>query len=755
MAKLGCIAILLCMSTVCTVVMSTTDRYKWFPHLNVIKPSTSKHIQEQTVKNLIAKLLPQVTQKFNITVNSSIAGDSPDAFQLYSNDKQIFITGSSGVAVAYGFHHYLKYYCKMHISWNGNQLRLPQILPKFSQKIHVQINQKFRYYLNACTFSYSMVWWNWKRWEKEIDWMALNGINMPLALTGQESIWYKVYKKLGLTSTDLKKFFTGPAFLAWNRMGNIQRWAGPLTHDWMNKQRILQVKILKLMRNYGMLPVLPTFNGNIPNSLMAIYPKAKVVKTASWFGFKKPYGKTTLLDPRDKLFKVISGLFLREQTKIYGTDHLYSLDLFNEIDPQSQDLHYLANVSKSTFTALNSADNKAVWIMQGWMFYLDNYYWENKRIEAFLTAVPKGRIVILDLFAEVGPQYHRTKSFFGQPFIWCMLNNFGGNNGMYGTFETVIEGAISAYDVKNSTMIGIGMAPEGIGNNYIMYDLMAEMGWRKVAVDVRDWVVAYTVRRYGGLDKNVIKAWLRLSETVYNCNDMRQYHCQAVPVTRPSLTIANNAWYNADDVFVAWEYMLQADDQFYSLETFNHDLVDITRQALQEISFIMYKKLINSYHDNQRKNTELAGSELIELLTDMDMLVGTDSYFLLGSWLDSALQQSNNTSMKEHLRFNALNQITLWGPSKSKLHDYANKMWNGLIEKFYVKRWAMFVKALVKSISDSAPFNQQQFDLDIQKFEASWVNENNTYSNTTSDNAINASKKLFLKYKVFVDKQQK
>lgn len=51
---------------------------------------------------------------------------------------------------------------------------------------------RFRYYQNVCTQSYSNVWWDWPRWEKEIDWMALNGYNMPLAYTGQEALWQEV-----------------------------------------------------------------------------------------------------------------------------------------------------------------------------------------------------------------------------------------------------------------------------------------------------------------------------------------------------------------------------------------------------------------------------------------------------------------------------------------------------------------------------------------------------------------------------------
>ena len=74
---------------------------------------------------------------------------------------------------------------------------------------------RFRYYQNVCTVSYSFVWWNWSRWQREIDWMALNGINLPLAFNGQEAIWQKVYLHMGLTQQELDEHFGGPAFLAW------------------------------------------------------------------------------------------------------------------------------------------------------------------------------------------------------------------------------------------------------------------------------------------------------------------------------------------------------------------------------------------------------------------------------------------------------------------------------------------------------------------------------------------------------------
>jgi alpha-N-acetylglucosaminidase len=67
----------------------------------------------------------------------------------------------------------------------------------------------------VCTLSYSFAWWKWPQWEHHLDWMALNGINLPLAFVGQEAIWERVYLSIGLNHTEIADHFTGPAFFAW------------------------------------------------------------------------------------------------------------------------------------------------------------------------------------------------------------------------------------------------------------------------------------------------------------------------------------------------------------------------------------------------------------------------------------------------------------------------------------------------------------------------------------------------------------
>lgn len=64
--------------------------------------------------------------------------------------------------------------------------------------------------MNYCTHSYSAAWWNWDRWEYEIDMMALNGINMPLAITGTESVWYASAYRSGIHRRRSTRFSCRP-----------------------------------------------------------------------------------------------------------------------------------------------------------------------------------------------------------------------------------------------------------------------------------------------------------------------------------------------------------------------------------------------------------------------------------------------------------------------------------------------------------------------------------------------------------------
>ena len=76
-------------------------------------------------------------------------------------------------------------------------------------------------------------------------------------------------------------------------------------------------------------------------------------------------------------------------------------------------------------------DAHAVWLMQGWLFQ-NSRFWQAEQIEAYLGGVPRGKMWLLDLFGDSNPIWSKTASYYGHPFIFCTLLNFGGQQGMTG-----------------------------------------------------------------------------------------------------------------------------------------------------------------------------------------------------------------------------------------------------------------------------------------------------------------------------------
>lgn len=252
--------------------------------------------------------------------------------------------------------------------------------------------------------------------------MALNGINMPLAFTGQEYVTQQVFKSLGLNDTDLATFLGGPAFHAWQRMGNIQgSWPSPCPQSWIDSQWALQQKIISRLRAWGMTPVLPAFAGFVPRTIGRIFPHANLTNAASWAGFPPNLTSVTAIYPLDPEFLLIQRRYIHVQRELYGgwTSHVYNVDLYNELEPASFDLDYLKNSTHGVWKALKAGDENATWVMQGWLF-TDATYWSKERVEALLAGAPNEDIIMLDLYSDAKPVWNWTDSYFGKPFIWNM-----------------------------------------------------------------------------------------------------------------------------------------------------------------------------------------------------------------------------------------------------------------------------------------------------------------------------------------------
>ena len=85
---------------------------------------------------------------------------------------------------------------------------------------------------------------------------------------------------------------------------------------------------------------------------------------------------------------VVPGLVSVVRVLQFPQSHLYNIDLFNEMNPSSNDPTYLHSISSAVYSALKAADDKAVWVMQGWLFANNPEFWGDAQIKAFLSGVP-------------------------------------------------------------------------------------------------------------------------------------------------------------------------------------------------------------------------------------------------------------------------------------------------------------------------------------------------------------------------------
>jgi len=189
--------------------------------------------------------------------------------------------------------------------------------------------------------------------------------------------------------------------MPWQRMGNVNGWGGPTPTSFLLQQRDLQLKILKRMRSFGMKPVLPAFAGHVPDQLKQLYPSSKISQLNKWDGFNGTY----FLDPADPLFSKIGSEFIKIQTQVYGTDHLYNADPFNELIPPSNTPTYLANASATIYNSMAQAgtllqcfapiatltnplpfsDPNAIWVLQGWFLHHSKDFWQAPQAKGSVT----------------------------------------------------------------------------------------------------------------------------------------------------------------------------------------------------------------------------------------------------------------------------------------------------------------------------------------------------------------------------------
>ena len=669
--------------------------------------------------------------------------------------------------IAVGINWYLKHHAGIHISWNNMNVKLPAVLPVVKQKERHETDLKLRYNFNYCTFSYTMAFWDWNRWQKEIDWMALHGINMPLAAVGTESVWRNMLLKLGYSEEEVGKFIAGPAFLAWWEMNNLEGWGGPLPLNWYKQQEALQKKILARMKEMGMKPVLPGYCGMVPHDA-----KQKLGLNVTDAGRWNSYQRPANLSPTDSRFAEIADLYYKELTRLYGKSDYYSMDPFHESGNDAA-VDY-GKAGEALMSAMKRANPHAIWVVQGWN--------ENPRPQ-MIANLKVGDLLVLDLFSESRQNFKdfctgkntsgtgkkdfstsKKEGIYGKhQWLFCLLENFGGNVGLHGRMDQLLNNFYLATGKKDtpkqensslltlhSSLKGWGFTMEGSENNPVMFELMSELPWRAEKITKEDWIREYCYARYGVHDATIEKAWILLAQSIYNCpkGNIQQGTHESIFCARPSLnsyqvstwSLMSN-YYDPEDTRQAAILLTSVAEKYRGNNNFEYDLVDICRQALADQGRKQYLKAMADYKSFSRQDFKKDSDRFLKMILLQDKLLGTRQEFLLGHWIEEARNLGKTAEEKDLYEWNARVQITTWGnricADNGGLHDYGHKEWQGLLKDFYYLRWSTFMKSLASQLS-----LQNTPQIDWYGLEEPWTLQKSPYSSKAEGSPIDVAKEV-------------
>lgn len=686
----------------------------------------------------------EYTKWFSFELCDNPKRNGYDFFELSSKNGRILIKGNYGVSLCVGLNHYLKYFCKVNISQVGSQTVMPEQIITINDPVFKETKARIRYAYNYCTLSYSMAFWGEKEWQSELDWLALNGVNVVLDITAQEEVWRRFLSEIGYSHNEIKKFIAGPAYYAWFYMANLSGFGGPVHDSWFSERTELARKNHLKMRKLGMKPVLQGYSGMVPNDICKHDENADVILQGSWGSFERP----TMLRTTSDTFKKYADIFYKAQRDVYGNySNYFAADPFHE-GGNTGDMKP-REISKEVLYAMLSNNSDAVWIIQSWQ--------TNPTSELLrgLEDIPNGKqhALILDLYAEKQPNYKDGRpdnpahgyapEFDNTPWVFCMLNNFGGRLGLHGHMDNLCNWIPEAFNSCQS-IVGIGITPEATYNNPVLYDFLFESVWQNNAdermnpVDLSYWIGNYAERRYGARNDSAYKSWEILLNTVYKSefNNLGQGAAESIVNSRPTLiSKPASSWGNAvisydkKELIKAAKLLVRDYGLLKNSAGYRYDLITLLQQVLSNKAQDVHLEMADAFNSKDLVKFKLKAQEFLNIADTMDELLSVSEFYLLGRWVDKAKTLAFNTDdfSKKIYEQNAKMIITTWGSYNQceigGIRDYSNRQWSGLIKDFYKPRWERWIKERINEL-EGKPFEEK---ISWFPWEWEWARSNKTY----------------------------
>ncbi|MFI9116052.1 alpha-N-acetylglucosaminidase [Streptomyces venezuelae] len=642
----------------------------------------------------LERLLPSHATQFTLVpVRESEAGAS---FSLTGGAGDIVVRGTSPATLLTGVGWYLKQVAGVDVGWPGDSLgRLPGTLPAVSGTVTRSAAVPHRYALNDTDEGYSGPYRDFASYEREIDLMALHGVNEVFVPTGAEYPYYRALQDFGYEAEELRRWIPAPAHQGWWLLQNLSGFAGPVSEQLIEARAALGARIARHLRSLGMTPVLPGYFGTVPPDFTARNPGAHTVPQGRWVGFGRP----DWLDPTGPVFARLAAVYYRHQRQRFGDSDMFKMDLLHEGGaPGTVDVSAAAGAVQR---ALEAARPGATWVMLGWQL---------NPTPALLHGVDRRRLLIVDGLSDRYDELDRETRWGGTPYAFGTIPNFGGHTSIGANTGAWVSRFHAWLAKPDSALRGIAYLPEATGTNPAAFDLFTELAWQPGPIDQQRWFAGYAARRYGGADRHAAAAWEALRLGPYSMRTGSWSEPQdSLFAARPSLTASTAArWspkamrYDAATVERALAELLRVAPRLRTTDAYRFDVVDVARQALTNRARVLLPRIRAAYEARDLDAFRALVREWGAAEELLGRLVGSDRRFLVGPWIAAARSWGADPAERDRLEYDARSILTTWAdrvPSESGgLHDYANREWSGLVRDVYAPRWAAYFASLDRAL---------------------------------------------------------
>ncbi len=693
----------------------------------------------KSAEDLVARVTPSAKGLVRFKINAEQKDTT-----VAGTGKGILITAPTVRECIRGYGRYLRDIAGVHLSWNGNRIKLPKTLPQPKGTVHFDKEWPICHAYNYCTLSYTYPFQSWKQWERELDFLALNGFNQVLVTAGLEKTWQKFLTNLGYPAAKVKAFIPNPAFAAWWHMGNLEGHGGPVSQGIIDREAELGRHIVTRLNELGMTPLLQGYVGFLPHDFGSAVPDKdmKIVPQGNWCGgFVRP----AVLDPTCTAFPRVAEAWYKALHDTYGsTSSMYGGDLFHE-GGNSGGIN-VTKAAKCVQDAMKKSSPGSSWVLQAW---------GGNPTGALLDGTDPEKTLVLALTKNMTPSDKATRNFKGRPYVWCELANFGGNTGLYGGLPLLAGMDKSLNEAETKGLKGMGILSEGVATNPLHYDMFFERIGSKGPIDIPTFLQGYAERRYGSAPKDVIDGLSLLAESIYAPNRAQEGCSESIVCGRPFWEIRKaSTWssagrsYDFRKVLAAAQCYMSAVKKHPELmqeATFRYDFVDLMRQILTDSAYEQLQIVREAFDTKDEAAYKKAAARFMQLLTDADSLLATEPQFMLGTWIQDARNKGVTPEEKNNMEKAAKMLVSTWSGRIDGLNDYSNRQWSGLIRDYYLPRWKLFFDhqlRILQGKADAATANKAYNDA-VRKHELGFAEQKKTYPVSPAGNAAILAEKAF------------